>query len=366
MSSDRTIDWSLAGVAMVTLLAGILLLGVNERRVEQAAASQLETMLMLRQSVLKRHLESLRSEVMLWSSRNVVIDIFRYLKRVRADEDALDAVGELRAEDLKSADASAAGMKLDQRVRAFAEHHHYYDVFFIAPDGEVLYTVAREADYRTNILDGPYTDTGLGRLVRALLDSGDDVVAMEDFSRYPPSNDQPAAFLGARVTLDGTLLGVYAIQIPEQPINEIMQFSAGMGESGETYLVGQDGFMRSTSRFFPESTVLSKTVAGPTVRKALNNEIGVEVVDDYRGVSVLSAYRPFEFEGIRWAMLGEKDMAEIRAPVFRARWWAAGAFAVLCVMLVLLRFMLVRIVLPTSVAALLGLSFVSMESHASD
>jgi hypothetical protein len=138
----------------------------------------------------------------------------------------------------------------------------------IHANGDVLFTVAREQDYGTNLIDGPYADTGLGRLFRMLMAAGEDMVAMEDFSLYPPSNNQPAAFLGAKIIDDGELLGVYAIQIPEQPINRIMQFSAGMGETGEIYLVGEDRLMRSTSRFFEESTVLRLEVPGETFERA--------------------------------------------------------------------------------------------------
>jgi methyl-accepting chemotaxis protein len=141
-----------------------------------------------------------------------------------------------------------------------------------------------------------------------------------------------------------------------------MQFSAGMGQSGETYLVGQDGLMRSTSRFHDVSTVLDTRVDGITVSKALAGEEGVEIVVDYRGVSVYSAYRLFEFEGVRWAVLAEQDVAEINQPILSARLWLAVAFLGLCLIVLLLRLMLLRIVLPASLTTLLGLTFLHFET----
>ena len=225
----------------------------------------------------------------------------------------------------------------------------------------MLYTVTKEADYGTNLLHGPYADTGLGRLFKTLITSPEDTIVMEDFSHYPPSDNEPAVFLGARILADGEFIGVYAIQIPEQPINNIMQFSAGMGESGETYLVGEDGLMRSNSRFFDTSTVLESKVTASTVGKAFTGQTGIEIVNDYRGIPVYSAYRLFEFEGIRWAVLAEQDVAEVREPMIEARIWLAGAFVLLCAMVLMLRFMLIRIVVPSSLAALLGLTFVQMD-----
>ena len=40
----------------------------------------------------------------------------------------------------------------------FSDLNEYYDLFLINSDGEIFYTAAREADYQTNILKGPYAD----------------------------------------------------------------------------------------------------------------------------------------------------------------------------------------------------------------
>ena len=118
---------------------------------------------------------------------------------------------------------------------------------------------------------------------------------------------------------DGELLGVLAVQLPIERLREIMQFTAGMGESGETYLVGEDLLMRSDSRFSEESTILRTTVDTKTVRRALRGETGVDVTDDYRGIPVLSAYAPLDYAGKRWAVMAEIDRDEVLAPVREAR-----------------------------------------------
>lgn len=368
LSSNRAVDLSLIGLVVILIVAGLLLQRSYEQRTGAAAARQLTTMLMLRESVLQSYLESLRSEVTLWSNQPIVEDILSTMDSMHRQSgmEAVSSFGQIEASDLENASSAAAAGSLDDRIREFAAHHDYYDVFFIGPEGDILLSVAREVDYGTNLVDGPYADSGLGRLFATLMTSGEDIVAMEDFSLYPPSDNEPAAFLGARVMQNGELLGVYAIQIPEQPINRIMQFSAGMGETGEIYLVGEDRLMRSTSRFFDASTVLRTEVKAATLASAFRDEVGLAVVDDYRGLPVYSAYRLFEFEGIRWAVLAEKDLAEVRAPIVQARWWLAAAIALVIIIVLVLRFMLVRVVLPTSIAALFGLSMLSMESQADD
>jgi methyl-accepting chemotaxis protein len=50
------------------------------------------------------------------------------------------------------------------------------------------------------------------------------------------------------------LLGVFAVQIPPEPLNELMHFT------GETSFVGCDGLMRSQSRFTDDPTLLATRV----------------------------------------------------------------------------------------------------------
>ena len=73
--------------------------------------------------------------------------------------------------------------------------------------------------------------------------------------------------------------------------------------------------MRSDSRFSKESTILSRKIDTEAVVAALNNQSGSMEAVDYRNIPVLSAYKPFEFEGVKWAIVGDRDLAEINAPI---------------------------------------------------
>jgi len=353
----RSINISLVIAFVVLLLLGVVFHREQQKRVEAQASGHLKTMLMLRKSVLQSHFESLRSEMILWSSQAVVVDVLRLMQSAfdRQGRAGLAAAGALPASALRAGVSDTES--IDKRVARFAAHHDYYDIFIINSNGDVLYTVAKEAASATNLIGGPYADSGLGRLFRSLMSEGTrDQVAFEDFSNFAPSNDEPAAFIGSRIYSGDEWIGVYAVQIPTRPINEIMQFSSGMGETGETYLVGDDGLMRSDSRFFSESSILKTTVTSPSVAKALSGEVGIEIVEDYRGIPVYSAYQPFDFEGTRWAVLAEQDVAEVVAPAKDTLKRMAMGFGSIVLFGILLRFILLHIVVPASLAAFLGLS----------
>jgi methyl-accepting chemotaxis protein len=106
------------------------------------------------------------------------------------------------------------------------------------------------------------------------------------------------------------LLGVLLAEIPFSHLDAMLSRKKGLGETGEMYLVGTDGFMRSNSRFSEKPTVLSKKVDTEATRDAFSGNTGTQIIDDYRGVPVLSAYTPLNFGSVDWVLLVEIDKKE--------------------------------------------------------
>ncbi|CAE6888103.1 methyl-accepting chemotaxis protein [Vibrio sp. B1FLJ16] len=197
----------------------------------------------------------------------------------------------------------------------------FYDIFVVDEAGEIIYTVAREADYQTNLLNGIYANSGLGELYRAIR-SGKPFAAV-DFTPYAPSNGDPAAFLGVPIVVKGERWMV-ATQMSTEGVNLLMNLRSGMGESGETYLVGSDFRMRSDSFLDPIGRTIQASFAGTVekngvnseaVKRALAGESGVATIIDYNGNPVVSAFAPIDMYGHRWALLSEIDVAEAELPI---------------------------------------------------
>jgi len=146
----------------------------------------------------------------------------------------------------------------------------YYDVFLVNHQGDVVYTVFKELDYATNLLNGKYKDTGLGVVAKAALAAkSSETVAFEDFDPYAPSNGAPASFVAAPIMHGGKAIGALVFQMPIGRINAIMNEASGMGVTGETMIVGADRLMRSDSRFSDTSTILIRKVESEAVAAAL-------------------------------------------------------------------------------------------------
>ncbi len=206
-------------------------------------------------------------------------------------------------------------------AREFVTERGYYDLFLIDGDGYIEYSVGKEDDFATSLSNGPYRETALAAVYQEARDNPG-AIAISDIQRYAPSAEAPALFIAT--SLAGDTGGVMALQLPMDSLLEIMGYSGGMGDTGETYLVGQDHLMRSDSRFMATSTVLVQAVDTDTVRRALAGEQGVATTVDYRGVEVLSAFVPVTVGNQRWAILAEIDSAEIRTGAAAERPALAG------------------------------------------
>ena len=76
---------------------------------------------------------------------------------------------------------------------------------------------------------------------------------LADFAGYSPSLGNPAGWAVTPIADGRQVIGALAIELPIDRINDVMTVGGewadnGLGKTGETYLVGRDGFMRSISR----------------------------------------------------------------------------------------------------------------------
>ena len=225
----------------------------------------------------------------------------------------------------------------------FLTEFGYYDIFLADPEsGDIIYSVFKELDYTTSLKDGAFAKTGIGEaFAQANAATEPGYTHLTDFSAYPPSYQDPAAFIASPIFEEGKKIGVLIFQMPIDYINNIMTHggewqAAGLGESGETYIIGSNGTMRSMSRFLIEdkaaylkaiadsgasantvslidaknTNIGLQTIQSTTAKSAINGETGVDLVKDYRNVSVLSAYAPLNIKGQKWSILSEIDEEE--------------------------------------------------------
>jgi len=206
-----------------------------------------------------------------------------------------------------------AGEKDDYYAKYVAKAG-YYDLFLIDPRGFAFYTVAHEADYRTNLVDGKYASTHLGGLVREVLKSRD--FGLSDFRAYAPSNGAPAAFAAQPFISGNEVEVIVALQLSEARIDAIMAERAGMGRTGETWLVGRAGETTGLRSNRPSKAGrLGDRFTGAGVDAALAGKSGQLIATDADGVKMLVSYTPLEVKGIQWAEIATIAQAEVEDPI---------------------------------------------------
>lgn len=191
----------------------------------------------------------------------------------------------------------------------------YYDVFLIGPDGDVVYTAAKESDLGANLARGPLKESGLGQAFRTAMNATDDSATFVDFAPYAPSNGAAAAFVAVRV--DGPVgqpLGVIAFQLPNDRFNTILNDAAGLGDTGHLTLVASDFTLRNDSRYEGDAGFLAQAEESPEARAALRGETGFTAAAfGHDGQRASVGYRPVEILGTRWGLTIEQDTAELLA-----------------------------------------------------
>ncbi|MBB4061757.1 GAF domain-containing protein [Salinibacter ruber] len=130
---------------------------------------------------------------------------------------------------------------------------NHADLFLVEPDnGHVVYSVQKEVDFGTSLLDGPYRDSNLAEAFRAArgAETGD-AHRMVDFAAYGPSHGTPASFVASPIMDAGEVIGVLVFQV-------------SVGEINETLTGGQDWAAEGSGR--PEKPSWSGQIAecGPT------------------------------------------------------------------------------------------------------
>jgi len=211
----------------------------------------------------------------------------------------------------------------EEFYQRYIEKYGYYDLFLINPKGHIFYTVTKEADFNTNILNGKYANSNLGQLINEI--SQTNQYGFVDFSSYEPSNGDPAAFIAQPLLrTDGQVVLYVALQVPLEGIQTIMGIREGMGETGESYLVGSDLRMRSNSFLDPQGHSVEASFAGSidkngvdteAVKRALTGENGTDIIIDYNGNPVLSSFDIIVFDTFSWAILSEIDEPEAFASI---------------------------------------------------
>ncbi len=210
----------------------------------------------------------------------------------------------------------------------FINVYGFSDLLLIVPNGDVFYSVAHDDDYSTNIINGSYNNSALGKIFRSVLKSS--TFEFIDFEPYAPLFGEPCAFIAQPVLMKDSIELIVCLRMSFDKINTIMQERTGFGVTGETYLVGPDKLIRSDSYLDPVNRSTKTSFANPETgtvdttasQEALTGITGEKTIINYKGDKVLSAYTPLELGETTWALIAEISREEAFSAFNIIKWLA--------------------------------------------
>lgn len=215
--------------------------------------------------------------------------------------------------DLKDGTAYSAVHRLYHPwLSRFVLDRGFYDVMLIDGGGMVVYSVRKEADFLTNLRDGPWRKSGLAAVFAGHFDPKlAKHTAFSDFAAYEPSQWRASAFLAAPIKdIHSRTMGVMAFQISSERFSQVIGNVPGLGRSGQILLVGRDGKLRADTRFI-KGAVTSQVIKPEEMTWAEPQKIQFQTGHNLRGEKVYRLYRPLNQVSQDWLLVAEIDVEEI-------------------------------------------------------
>jgi len=203
------------------------------------------------------------------------------------------------------------------------QYDYIYDIFLIDNDGNVLYTIEKEDDLASSLVDGKYAYTKFAKSYAQTMKDGK--IHFSDLELYAPSGDNVTGFFTAPIIRDdGDTIGVLAIQIKLERIFALFQKEKGR-DGYKHYLVGIDGLSRSA--FNDKEDVLKLQINtkqfelwykehGPSGTQNAQQE---EFVFDYLNPNdkkVFGLHQDIDLFGVKWVLISEVDSDVVLASIY--------------------------------------------------
>ncbi|MCU7834776.1 MAG: PAS domain-containing protein [gamma proteobacterium symbiont of Taylorina sp.] len=234
----------------------------------------------------------------------------------------------------------------DQFLAPLLDTNHFYDIFMITPEGDIIFSIRKEVDLNTNLISGPYKHSELAKVFKSALNFSDS--GMSDFHYYEPSLE-PAAFMADAILYEGKIIGVLAIQIDTTEMYQLLQSYSGLGQTGEVIIASQVAgkalflnLLRHDPKTAFKQSVPSGSANGIAIQKAVQGDSGTGIVTDYRGNEVLAAWRYLPFS--RLGLVVKQDTDEAYASIKELRNWTLFIGFITLSLLIYVAWIIARVV----------------------
>ncbi len=187
-----------------------------------------------------------------------------------------------------------------------------YDLFLINVDGDIVFSIAHEADFATNLRTGPYKSTQLAIVFEQATSLLETQISL--YKPYAPSQHEIGsnirqrfnfkgqenhnAFIAAPIFKNNNLLGVMAVQLKSRNYFHLTKDYSGLKKTGDIIFsqqVNEQIQNISPLRNQPDSefqySIPANSMFGIPSQNANKGEKGSGLSIDFEGNKVLAAWR---------------------------------------------------------------------------
>jgi methyl-accepting chemotaxis protein len=236
-----------------------------------------------------------------------------YLKDAYIDKNPYPA-GE--KEKLPNANDGSAYSAIHAKYHPFfleyLQRRGYYDVFLVNKAGDVAYTVFKESDFATNLLNGQWKETDLAKVFRETQQSSptDNQITVTSFAPYKPSNDYPAGFMGTAIfDAAGNYAGALIVQLNPKSAQKNLNDASKAVKGIELYLLGPDHVIHGDMEGEKAINPMEKSAVIDGLIGRVQDKTFIQKVAGHEEETVTFANSPVKVYGTDYKLVAEKDYA---------------------------------------------------------
>lgn len=293
-----TASFLLVGIVPTVVISALSYIG-SAGAIEQQSLAQLTSIRDVKKDMVQRYLSEREIHAAVLATNPVVTDGLMRFRQAR------------ESQGIGSPLWSEVEAEVAPFLNSYASQYGYRSFYLIDRDGTVLYNSAGDNDIGSNLLNGNLQDSNLADAVRRA--AGRSGALLSDMAFYGPAGNSPLMFVVHPIREGQNTLGYVALAIPPAELEAIMAQRSGLGDTGETFLVGSDLVMRTSLFLLKEDTALRFNIDAEPSRRARAGETGAIPSVDYRREPIFAAFTPLEYGDLGWLLIAKIDQAEALA-----------------------------------------------------
>ncbi|MDH5546099.1 MAG: response regulator [Gammaproteobacteria bacterium] len=200
----------------------------------------------------------------------------------------------------------------------FIKHYDYvHNIYLVDQNGTILFSADEGEIIGKNISDTPLSSSRFSHTIQKTLDSGD--ALFSDIEHRKIGDDLITGFLTSAVKEShADISGVLVIEILLENINSVVGEIYGADQAYNGYLVGEDGFLRSSLNAGNQNVILRSKIDTDQFRFWYNDHIANDHRHDNRqekssfylgpqGTAVIGISQTVHIPGVSWVLISEID-----------------------------------------------------------